>query len=133
KKLFDLLSHTTTNFSLAIHKSTDATDSAQLLIFAKVIDQNFNLFEKFLGMQTITGQARGLDVYNQVNGLFVQYDLKKENMISICNFKSNNYFYFLLWPLGIFARQIWPPIVQSSPTPGLGRRAGLVILYCSIH
>ncbi|OAF65997.1 hypothetical protein A3Q56_06283, partial [Intoshia linei] len=75
KKLFDLLSHTTTNFSLAIDESTDATDSAQLLIFARVIDQNFNLFEELLGMQTITGQARGLDVYNQVNELFVQYDL----------------------------------------------------------
>ncbi|OAF65281.1 hypothetical protein A3Q56_06994, partial [Intoshia linei] len=53
--------------TLAIDESTDATDSAQLLIFSRVIDQNFSLFEELL-----------------VNELFVQYDLKKENMISIC-------------------------------------------------
>lgn len=51
-------------FSLALDESTDISSTAQLLIFIRAVTQDFDVFEELLGMCSLKGQTRGVDVLN---------------------------------------------------------------------
>lgn len=46
-------------FSLACDESTNASDNALLLIFSRGVDDNMNLTEELLDLQSLKGQTRG--------------------------------------------------------------------------
>jgi len=52
-------------FSLACDESTDASDTAQLLIFLRGVD-NMNITEELLDLQSMKGQTRGSDLFVSV-------------------------------------------------------------------
>ena len=53
-------------FSLACDESTDASDTAQLLIFLRGVDNNMNITEELLDLQSMKGQTRGSDLFVSV-------------------------------------------------------------------
>lgn len=53
-------------FSLACDESTDASDTAQLLIFLRGVDDNMNVTEELLDLQSLKGQTRGTDLFVSV-------------------------------------------------------------------
>ena len=50
-------------FSITLDEITDATDTAQLAIFGRVVDQELNVKE-LLGLVAIEGRTRGVDISN---------------------------------------------------------------------
>ncbi|XP_039256406.2 general transcription factor II-I repeat domain-containing protein 2A-like [Styela clava] len=53
-------------YSSAIDESTDATDTAQLLVFVRGIDDNFDAFEELAGMQSMQGRTTGKDICSAI-------------------------------------------------------------------
>ena len=53
-------------YSLATDESTDSTDMAQLLVFVKGIDDNFNVSEELAGMQSMQGRTTGKDICSAI-------------------------------------------------------------------
>ena len=49
-------------FSLACDESTDASDTAQLLIFLRGVDSEMNVTEEILDLQSLKNQTRGTDL-----------------------------------------------------------------------
>ena len=52
-------------FSLACDESTDASDTAQLLVFLRGVDDEMNITE-LLDLQSLKGQTRGVDLFDSV-------------------------------------------------------------------
>ena len=50
-------------FSIACDESTDASDTAQLLIFFRGIDDDFCITEELLHLQSLTGTTTGNDIF----------------------------------------------------------------------
>lgn len=44
---------------MALDKSTDIKDTAQLLVFSRGISENFELTEEFLDTESLKGKTRG--------------------------------------------------------------------------
>ena len=53
-------------FSLACDESTDASDTAQLLIFLRGVDSEMNVSEELLDLQSLKNQTRGTDLFASV-------------------------------------------------------------------
>lgn len=53
-------------FSLACDESTDASDTAQLLIFLRGVDNEMNITEELLDLQSLKNQTRGTDLFSSV-------------------------------------------------------------------
>lgn len=53
-------------FSLALDESTDVRDSAQLLIFIRGINSQFEVTEELAALQSIKGTTTGEDIYERV-------------------------------------------------------------------
>ena len=66
-------------FSIALDESTDITDTAQLAVFARLVDKNFNVTEELLEVIPLKGTTTGEDIFNAVDELLdnINLDLKK--------------------------------------------------------
>lgn len=54
-------------YSIACDESTDATDTAQLLIFLQGVDDNFCCTEELLHMMSLKGKTTGKDIFEVVS------------------------------------------------------------------
>lgn len=72
-----------TFFSLAIDESTDQTDTAQLAIFVRGVDDHFNVFEELLALASLKGQTRGIDISQALKDVIVRNDLKLRNLAGL--------------------------------------------------
>ncbi|KAL4104099.1 hypothetical protein QTP88_019412 [Uroleucon formosanum] len=54
-------------FSLALDESTDVSDTAQLLIFIRGIDTDYNITEELASLESISGTTKGADIFEKVN------------------------------------------------------------------
>ena len=70
-------------YSLALDESTDQSDTAQLLIFIRGIDENFNIIEEMLDLCQIKGTTTGKDIYEFVNLSLDKFNINRENIYSI--------------------------------------------------
>lgn len=64
-----------TNFSLAVDESTDAVDTAQLAIFIRGINSNFEIIEELLKCFPLTGTTTANDIYSTIEHSIVKYEL----------------------------------------------------------
>ncbi|XP_073672245.1 general transcription factor II-I repeat domain-containing protein 2-like [Paramisgurnus dabryanus] len=64
KKQVTKRGHKFDNFSLACDESTDISDTAQLLIFLRGIDEDMNITEELLDLKSIKGQTRVVKAIN---------------------------------------------------------------------
>ena len=67
-------------YSLAIDESTDITSTAQLAVFVRGIDQEFNITEKMLGLQAMKDTNTGDDIFNEVKALTTKFNLQLQNL-----------------------------------------------------
>ena len=54
------------HYFLAIDESTDSTDMAQLLVFVRGIDDNFNVSEELAGMQLMQIRTTGRNICSAI-------------------------------------------------------------------
>ncbi|GLV40077.1 hypothetical protein CBL_02962 [Carabus blaptoides fortunei] len=76
--------HSCTFFSLASEESTDICDVAQLSIFIRGIDDNFNLFEELASLESLYGKTRGSDIFEKVKSYLDNLKLDDSKLISVC-------------------------------------------------
>ena len=70
-------------YSLALDGSTDQNDTAELVIFIRGIDKNFNIIEEMLHLCHIKGTITGKDIYEFVNFLLDKFNIDRKNIYSI--------------------------------------------------
>ncbi len=65
-------------------KSADITDTVQLNIFIKGIDDNFHVFEEFLSLGCLHGTTKGTDISHKLKLCSENFKLDMNKLISIC-------------------------------------------------
>jgi hypothetical protein len=66
EKILHSLFNEASFFSLALDESTDVTDTSQLLIFARLINDKFEVREELLKMASLHGTTKGTDIFEAV-------------------------------------------------------------------
>ncbi|GFQ85955.1 proteinral transcription factor ii-i repeat domain-containing protein 2a [Trichonephila clavata] len=64
-QLFDKNGHVEW-FSLALDESTDVSDTAQELIYIRVVDKSYEVHEELLDMYSIHGTTTGRDILKEL-------------------------------------------------------------------
>ena len=70
-------------FSICLDESNDKTDLKHLVIFIRGIKENFERFEEFLDLVALTKNSTGIEIFKQVDLVFVKFDLDYKKLISI--------------------------------------------------
>jgi len=60
-------------FSITLDESTDISHTSQLLIFIRMIDNDFNISEELLNLASLHGTTKGADIYDKLNSAIVKY------------------------------------------------------------
>ena len=72
-------------YSLAMDESTDCRDTAQLLIYIRGVDKNFNINEELAGMQSMKGRTTGKDICTElINCVNNKLAYSFTNLVAIC-------------------------------------------------
>ena len=66
-------------FAIQLDESTDVTNCAQLLIFARYVGKE-DIKEEFLMNAALEATTKGGDIFQTVNSFFKQHGLKRENL-----------------------------------------------------
>lgn len=70
-------------FSLAMDESTDVSDTAQLLIFVRGIDENFTVYEELVKMCSLKGTTTREDLFHHVEKALNSLQLSWEKLTSV--------------------------------------------------
>ena len=70
-------------YSLALDESTDQTDTAQLAIFVRGVDSNFDVFEELLSIASLKDGTTGEDMFKALKNVMEFYDLRFENLAGV--------------------------------------------------
>lgn len=70
-------------YSIACDESTDATDTAQLLIFLRGVDDNFRVMEELLDLRSLKGTTTGKDMFEAVSDAIDKMDLKWDKLCGV--------------------------------------------------
>ncbi|XP_029656857.2 general transcription factor II-I repeat domain-containing protein 2-like [Octopus sinensis] len=70
-------------FSIALDESTNIQDTAQLLIYIRGIDENFEITEELLSMESLKDTATGKDLFNSVINSSIRSGLTLNKLASI--------------------------------------------------
>ncbi|XP_076825093.1 protein FAM200A-like [Clavelina lepadiformis] len=60
-------------FSIALDESTDVSDISQLLIFARIVDEDFLVHEELLEIHPLSGGTKGSDIYAALDSVVSEY------------------------------------------------------------
>lgn len=72
--------------SFALDESTDITDTAQLLIFIRGIDDNFGVTEELASMRSLRGTTKGSDIFEEFQETITSL---KVPLTTICNITTD--------------------------------------------
>ena len=75
--------HTCSSFSLALDESADISNVAQLSIFVRGMDNNFNMFEELIALESLHGRTRELDIFDKVRSCLENLQLDFSNLLSV--------------------------------------------------
>lgn len=67
-------------YSIALDESTDISDTAQLAIFIRGIDCNFNITEELATLFPMKGTTRGIDIFTALDATLDKLGLKLNNL-----------------------------------------------------
>ncbi|KAF0749188.1 general transcription factor II-I repeat domain-containing protein 2-like, partial [Aphis craccivora] len=70
-------------FSIALDESTDMVDTAQLLIFLRGVNANFEITEELRALESLSSTTTGEDIFKALLNTFKNLDLDFENLVSI--------------------------------------------------
>ncbi|XP_067933267.1 general transcription factor II-I repeat domain-containing protein 2A-like [Watersipora subatra] len=70
-------------YSIACDESTDATDTAQLLIFLRGVDENFGVTEELLDFRSLKGTTTGMDIFEAVSDSIDKMGLQWDKLCGV--------------------------------------------------
>ncbi|XP_026286701.2 general transcription factor II-I repeat domain-containing protein 2-like [Frankliniella occidentalis] len=74
---------TFSHFTLALDESTDLTDTAQLAIFVRGIDEEMNILEGLLDLVPLRETTKGLDIFNALVAVVQKYRLEWDKFVGL--------------------------------------------------
>uniref|UniRef100_A0A674NDA0 SPIN-DOC-like zinc-finger domain-containing protein n=1 Tax=Takifugu rubripes TaxID=31033 RepID=A0A674NDA0_TAKRU len=112
-----------TLYSLALDESNDVKDTAQLLIFIRGINDTFEITEEFLTMESLKGQTRGEDLFDQVSAVIENAKLPWSKLVNVTTDGSPN----LTGKNVGLLRRIQNKVKDENPDQDV------IFLHCIIH
>lgn len=71
------------SFSISLDESTDITDTAQLLIFIRGCDKNFNLTQELLACRSMHNTTTGKDIFSEIENVFIEFKMDWNKLESV--------------------------------------------------
>ena len=71
------------SFSITMDESTDLSDTAQLLIFVRGVDEKFNITEELASLKCMKGTTTGRDIYDEFKKCINSLNLPIEKLANI--------------------------------------------------
>lgn len=100
-------------------ESTDISDTAQLLIFIRGVDENFEITEELLSLQSIKGTTTGLDIFREFKKSITSLNLNINKLVNITTDGATNMIGKNIGFKGTFKKE-YPEV-------------SVVFLHCIIH
>lgn len=72
-----------TYFSVALDESTDITDTAQLLVYVRAVNSNFEVTQELAGLASLHGRTTGLDIFNGMKSVLERFNIQWSKMRSM--------------------------------------------------
>ncbi|GBP43796.1 General transcription factor II-I repeat domain-containing protein 2A [Eumeta japonica] len=72
------------SFSIALDKSTDFSDTAQLAIFIRGVDKELTVTEEWLTLQPLKETIPREDIFNEVQKVFTSFGLPWSKLVGVC-------------------------------------------------
>ena len=76
-------------FSITCDESTDITDSAQLLVFLRGVNEDFEVCQELAGLETLKRTTKGTDIFLAVQQVMDKNSFKWENWHHNCGGKPS--------------------------------------------
>lgn len=92
-------------FSLTMDESTDMNDTAQLLIFIRAIDSEFNITEELACLQSLKGKTTGKIIYDSCFEGISKFNLPMDKLCNITTDGAPNMVGSHLGFMGIFCKE----------------------------
>lgn len=110
-------------FSVAMDESSDIVDTAQLLIFIRVINDDLEITEELLSMISLKGRTTGEIIFNEIETCFSNHNLEWQKLFNVAtdgapNFTGKN--------IGVVAR-MKRKVKEFDPSQEI------VDIHCIIH
>ncbi|XP_077288029.1 general transcription factor II-I repeat domain-containing protein 2-like [Arctopsyche grandis] len=77
-------------YSIAIDKSNDQKDTAQLLIFIRGCTSEFEIIEELLSMESLKDQTTGDDIFKKIEDCIAAYNLQWKKLVSVTTNGARN-------------------------------------------
>ena len=77
------LENHSSDYSLALDESTDIEDTAQLLVFIREIDENFEITEELLSLEHLKDTTTGQDLFESVENCLDRSGLPLHKLANI--------------------------------------------------
>ncbi|VVC38750.1 Domain of unknown function DUF4371 [Cinara cedri] len=77
-------------FSIVIDNSTDISDTAQILIFRRGIDKEFNVYNELVDICSIKGTTTGEDIFKNIENSFEKLGLSLKKLTNITTDRGKN-------------------------------------------
>lgn len=70
-------------YSLAMDESTDASDTAQLAIFIRGIDEHYNITEEMVSLVSLKDTTKSVDLFDALKTTMKRFSLSMKNLSAI--------------------------------------------------
>ncbi|XP_066908349.1 general transcription factor II-I repeat domain-containing protein 2A-like [Halyomorpha halys] len=111
-------------FSIALDESTDLSETAQLAIFIRGVDEEFNVTEELLVLQALKGTTRGEDMFNEVQKIFTSFGFWWSKLVGVCIDGP---------PSMVGLRKGFIGIMNEKATEFNMQKDDLTVLHCITH
>ena len=112
------------SFSIALDESTDLSDTAQLAIFIRSVDEEFTVTEELLALQPLKGTTSGEDIFREVKSAIEQYGLQWCKLSGVCTDGA---------PSMVGSRMGFIGILKENAIDLNVQKDDLIILHSIIH
>ncbi|KOX68953.1 General transcription factor II-I repeat domain-containing protein 2 [Melipona quadrifasciata] len=120
-------------FSLAVDESTDITDTAQLMLFIRGINTEFEVTEELVSVNSLHETTTGEDIFKEVEKMLTQYNLQCNQLkcvtaiVKNSKYALNDYSWQMNLTVNFLEKKDFGEYVCSSVN-ALGKADGIIHL-----